>query len=202
MAKQSLQTSSNKCCERLNLGSLTFSHILARNCSDVQTSGKRQAGVLILANGLASGEKEKDEDLRLGLFPFSRAQLNPCFKWIIEPLPSISSLVHTLHTWLLSRCVTEQSLHHFRGQIDSLGRNSAECCLMLGAVKVVPNDGITALVDIPDCCGKSEGWQFCMQILSSRGEVDDSAPDGHSYSDPDTLYILPIGSSNTMRDPQ
>lgn len=98
----------------------------------------------------------------------------------------------------LSRCVTEQSLHHFPGQIDSPRQNSAECCLMLGAVKVVPNDGITALVDIPDCCGKSEGWQFCMQIRSSRGEVDDSAPDGRSYSDLDTLYILPIGSSNTQ----
>lgn len=49
---------------------------------------------------------------------------------------------------------------------------------MLGAVKVMANDGIIALMDIPDCCGKSEGWQFCMQIGSNRGEVDDSAPDG------------------------
>lgn len=98
----------------------------------------------------------------------------------------------------LSRCVMEHSLHHFFGQIDSPGRNTAECCLMPAAVKVAPNDGIIALVDIPDCCGKSEGWQFCMQICSSRGEVDDSAPDGRSHSDPDTRYILPIGSSNTQ----
>lgn len=36
------------------------------------------------------------------------------------------------------------------------------------------------------------------KLVTAGGEVDDSAPDGRSHSDPDTLYILPIGSSNTQ----
>lgn len=49
---------------------------------------------------------------------------------------------------------------------------------------------------------KSEGWQFCMQIHSSRGEVDDSAPYGRSHSDPDTLHLAHRKQQRTMRDPQ
>ncbi len=41
------------------------------------------------------------------------------------------------------------------------------------------------------------GSSVC-KFIKAEGEVDDSAPDGRSHSDPDTLYMLPIGSSNTQ----
>lgn len=69
---------------------------------------------------------------------------------------------------------------------------------MLGAVEVVPNDGITALVDISDCCGKKVkvGSSVCKFIpAGERLMIQHHTVVAIATQ---TLYILPIGSSNAQ----